>query len=79
MSQPPPPLTQADLNAAACNAPDCDHTAHDGQLWIHSHCHPGDPAWVNYDHGVITICCAVDSSVITRIAVAGNEQKGNPS
>jgi hypothetical protein len=62
-------LTRAELDRTVCQAPNCDHTAHDG-LHLHAGCHPRSPLTCEYRFGVLTFRCARCTQFVTRIAVA---------
>jgi hypothetical protein len=63
------PLTQADMGAR-CHSPGCDHTHHDGPMFLHPRCHLGFPTWVSYEKGVITVRCAKCEKLVAEIEVA---------
>jgi hypothetical protein len=65
-------LTQATLAGAGCEGPGCDHTEGEHGIYLHGRCHPGDPARVLYQRGVLTVTCAVGGCgrEIARVAVA---------
>lgn len=64
-------LTRADLDAATCQRPGCDHKAHSAAepLILHSRCHMGKPTWAKYADGELRIYCAVCDRLITAIEV----------
>jgi hypothetical protein len=57
-----------------CTAPGCDHTLEDGDLYIHSVCHPSVPTWARYRGDVLTIECAACERVIGSFVIASREQ-----
>lgn len=71
-------LTQIDLDAAACDDPDCQHLDHP-VLFLHSSCHEDAGKQVFYDKrtGTLTICCDACQEEIAEIAVAASPQAGH--
>lgn len=67
------PLTQVDFSTMGCHEPGCDHTSHEGPMFIHPACHKGTPTFVSYEDGVITITCAECENLVARIEVARGE------
>jgi hypothetical protein len=58
------------LDQAQCNSPDCDHSGHDGGLYLHGSCHPNAQLAAYYENGVLTLLCADCDAVVVQIAVA---------
>lgn len=60
-----------DLDQIACDAPGCDHTTHDHEIYLHSRCHPDVPTWTSYRAGVLSTWCAACGRQVSAVAVAG--------
>jgi hypothetical protein len=67
-------LTKELLDNMVCSNPDCNHTAHDSEMYLHSKCHPESPAWCIYYGGVITVICAECENIIADILVASGQE-----
>lgn len=63
-------LYREQLESMGCSTPGCDHSAHDGPLFLHARCHTGAKTRASYEGGVLTITCAVCKAVVAQIAVA---------
>lgn len=66
-----PPLTQRDLDNAACGMPGCTHEDH-SEVWLHGRCHMSAGTCVMYRRGtgVIVISCRQCGAFINAIEVA---------
>lgn len=53
-----------------CNAPGCDHTAHDASMAMRARCHPTAGTWCFYRNGVISVRCRICERLVAEIAVA---------
>jgi hypothetical protein len=65
-------LHREDLDALTnrCSVPGCTRTRHDGEIWLHSRCHPSAPTWACYRGGRLRIECARCKRPIATIKVA---------
>jgi hypothetical protein len=65
------PLTRAELDAASCDTPGCDHASH-GPLFFHARCHPAAKVEASYDRalGAVLLACARCKRPIAAVAVA---------
>ena len=59
-----------DLDQCHCGVVGCEHTTHDGEIFLHSLCHPNAPTWASYRGGVLSISCAECGRHICAVAVA---------
>jgi hypothetical protein len=67
-----------DLDGVQCNVEGCDHASHDGEIFLHSRCHPQAPTWSSYRAGVMTVSCAVCGRHICAVAVATRDAEVEP-
>ncbi len=65
-----------DLDRLGCIVPGCDHTTHDGEIYLHSRCHPDASTWTSYRAGVLSVSCAVCRLQICAVAVATRAAPG---
>jgi LSD1 subclass zinc finger protein len=66
-------LTRRELDPMRCSVPDCE-----GELFLHSSCHPGTAVSVSYFDGALTVRCATCDAYVTTIAVADTPADGKP-
>ncbi|MHC4550592.1 MAG: hypothetical protein ACYTEZ_17655 [Planctomycetota bacterium] len=59
-----------DLDRLGCDVAGCDHTTHDGEVYLHSRCHPDVPTWSSYRAGVLSVWCAACGRQVCAVAVA---------
>lgn len=67
-------LTRELLDNMLCSNPNCDHTSHDSEMYIHSNCHPEAPTWCIYDGGVLSVICSECENYIADILVASGQE-----
>jgi len=59
-----------DLDRLGCDVAGCDHSTHDGEIYIHSLCHASVPTWTSYRAGVLSVWCAECGRQVSAVAVA---------
>lgn len=69
-------ITREYLDSASCDG--CDDPDCDGELFIHSRCHPEAAPWASYKDGVVTFACGECREPIVAIQVAGTSKLGKP-
>lgn len=56
--------------AAGCAIPGCDHTGHDGPMYLHGRCHMSSQVVATYQNGVLRILCGTCNGQIVAVRVA---------
>ncbi len=71
----PEPLNRADLDAAVCQTPGCNHQGH-GPLHLHGRCHPSAGCSVSYTRGsgVLDVRCRRCNRTVCQVAVAAGQE-----
>jgi len=61
---------QTELDQMKCSNPDCDHSAHDSEMYFWPSCHPDSPTISNYYKGILTIRCIECDQIVLQVEVA---------